>query len=50
MSGEQVSRALQQAYDDGNDTADGNRPGNLWDWTKPLGLTPIGLEETDSLY
>ena len=37
-----VSQALQQAYNDGNATADGNRPGSLWDWTKPIGLTRFG--------
>lgn len=42
MSYERVSKALQQAYDDGNDSATGNRPGSLWDWTKPIGLQRKG--------
>ena len=42
MSYVAVSKALQQAYYDGNESANGNRPGSLWDWTKPLGLTMIG--------
>jgi len=42
-----VSQALQQAYNDGNATADGYRPGSLWDWTKPIGLVRLGPSDIE---
>ena len=42
MAFAEVSRALQHAYHDGAESANGKQPCSRWDWTKPISLVSIG--------